>query len=220
MQATLPTTRLLMVPLAKHHCNDIINLNSDPQVMMYVENGSPMDCEAATKDHELRLNTRNQIPGLGHWAGYLNEDFVGWWALSPSYRTTEEKKGLDSEDDKVRGDDTEKELDPTRAELGYRLLPQFWKQCLAKEGARELLRHGFEILGLQEVFGQTMAVNVASRATMASCGLRHVRTFYPVFEDPIPGTEEGEVEYLISREEWKNCCQVERSELRRGFVSS
>lgn len=68
--------------------------------------------------------------------------------------------------------------------------------------ARELLRYGFKELGLMEVVGQTMAVNEASRATMKACGMRHLRTFYAEFDDPIPGTEEGEVEYAITREEW------------------
>ena len=73
---------------------------------------------------------------------------------------------------------------------------------MATEGARELVRHGFEELGLARISAETMAVNVASRATMAAAGLRYVRTFHVVFENPIAGTEEGEVEYAITREEW------------------
>ena len=59
-----------------------------------------------------------------------------------------------------------------QAELGYRLARRWWRQGLAGEGARELLRHAFEDLGLQRVLAETMAVNTASRATMASVGLR------------------------------------------------
>ena len=47
-----------------------------------------------------------------------------------------------------------------------------------------------------------MAVNAASRATMAAVGLPQVRTFHREFDDPLPGTELGEVEYAITREEW------------------
>lgn len=47
-----------------------------------------------------------------------------------------------------------------------------------------------------------MTVNTPSRATMASVGLRYVRTFHQDFDDPLPGTEQGEVEYAITREEW------------------
>ena len=60
----------------------------------------------------------------------------------------------------------------------------------------------FEDVGLERVWAQTMAVNVGSRAVMARAGLRYVRTFYLEFDDPIPGTELGEVEYAITRDVW------------------
>lgn len=47
-----------------------------------------------------------------------------------------------------------------------------------------------------------MAVNAASRATMTSVGMQHVRTFHLNFDEPLPGSELGEVEYAISREQW------------------
>jgi hypothetical protein len=37
---------------------------------------------------------------------------------------------------------------------------------------------------------------------MRSVGLRHVRTFHLDFDDPLPGSEQGEVEYALSRQEW------------------
>jgi RimJ/RimL family protein N-acetyltransferase len=46
-----------------------------------------------------------------------------------------------------------------------------------------------------------MAVNLRSRRVMEKAGLRHVRTFHLVWEDPIPGFEHGEVEYEILRAE-------------------
>lgn len=84
-----------------------------------------------------------------------------------------------------------------------RLLRRHWRQGLASEGARELIRHGFEDLGLTRIFAETMAVNQASRATMASIGMTHVRTFHLDFDEPLPGSELGEVEYAISLEDWR-----------------
>ena len=40
-----------------------------------------------------------------------------------------------------------------------------------------------------------------SRRTAA--GLTYVRTYLPEFDDPLPGTEEGEVEYAITRADWQ-----------------
>jgi RimJ/RimL family protein N-acetyltransferase len=91
---------------------------------------------------------------------------------------------------------------PDEADLGYRVLRRYWRQGFASEGSRELLRHGFEDLGLTRIFAQTMAVNTPSRATMASLGMRFVRGFTMSFDEPLPGAEEGEVEYELRREDW------------------
>lgn len=92
---------------------------------------------------------------------------------------------------------------PGRPELGYRLLRRYWRQGLASEGARELIRHGFQDLGLQRVFAETMAVNVASRATLAAVGMSQVRTFHLDRADPIPGAEHGDAEYEITSDTWR-----------------
>lgn len=180
---TLQTPRLNLRPLAEHNRDDIIDLDSDPQVMKYVHSGRPLTQEEAIQDHQERLSAYQQIPGLGYWAAYLDDTFIGWAALSPIPSNGET-------------------FHAQKAEIGYRISPRFWRRGYAKEMARELLRYGFEELGLVEVIGQTMAVNEASRATMKACEMQHVRTLYVEFEDPIPGSEDGEVEYAITREEW------------------
>ncbi|KKP05073.1 hypothetical protein THAR02_02860 [Trichoderma harzianum] len=179
----MQTPRLSLRLLAEHNQDDIIDLDSDPQVMKYVHSGRPLTQEEAIQDHQERLLACRQIPGLGYWAGYHGDTFIGWAALSP----------IQSNDGTFHAQN---------AEIGYRISPRFWRKGYAKEMARELLRYGFEELGLVEVVGQTMAVNEASRATMKACGMQHVRTLYIEFEDPISGSEDGEVEYAITREEW------------------
>jgi Acetyltransferases, including N-acetylases of ribosomal proteins len=184
-QAKLRTDRIELVPLSDEHLKYEIELDADPQVMRYLENGRPQPREEVEAAHRRRLALAEQAPGLGFWAGFVDGAFVGWWALEPPRRPDQGP---------AEG----------QAELGYRLLRRHWRQGLAKEGSRELLRHAFEDLGLNRVFAETMAVNTASRATMASIGMRHVRTFHLRFDEPIPGSEHGEVEYAITREEWRN----------------
>jgi RimJ/RimL family protein N-acetyltransferase len=48
-----------------------------------------------------------------------------------------------------------------------------------------------------------MAVNTRSRRVMERCGLKYVRTFYLSWDDPIAGTEAGEVEYELWRRDWQ-----------------
>jgi RimJ/RimL family protein N-acetyltransferase len=86
--------------------------------------------------------------------------------------------------------------------LGYRLVREWWGRGFATEGTKALIDAAFSRLGARRVTAQTMAVNTPSRAVMERCGMRHTRTFHVAFDDPLPGTEEGEVEYEITRNDW------------------
>ena len=176
-QATLHTSRLELVPLSEEHLDYEVELDSDPEVMRYLGNGTARTPTEVQRHHRDRLAEADLVPGLGFWVGLHSGQFVGWWILGPR---------------PIEG----------QAELGYRLLRRYWRQGLASEGARALLRHGFEDVGVDRIFAETMAVNEASRATMASIGLQYVRTFHLDWGEPLPGAEHGEVEYAITREQW------------------
>ncbi|MGO9873457.1 MAG: GNAT family N-acetyltransferase, partial [Acidimicrobiia bacterium] len=87
-------------------------------------------------------------------------------------------------------------------EAGYRLRREWWGAGLATEGTRALIDATFTDRGARRVWAQTMAVNTRSRRVMERCGLRYLRTFHLVWDDPIDGTEHGEVEYELLRENW------------------
>lgn len=182
-QALLRTTRIRLVPLSDEHLEHEVELDSDPQVMRYLNAGARTR-EEVEQLHRARLAVADRVPGLGFWAGFTQDGFVGWWILEPPDR---------ADQGPVEG----------QAELGYRILRRHWRRGLASEGARELLRHGFDDLGLDRVFAETMAVNTGSRATMAAVGMRYVRTFHLDHDQPLPGSEQGEVEYAITREQWR-----------------
>ncbi|MBE3009046.1 GNAT family N-acetyltransferase [Microbispora sp. NEAU-D428] len=181
-QATLRTARIELVPLSDEHLEHEVELDADPEVMRYLT-GRARSREEVEAFHRQRLAAAERVAGLGFWVGFVGGRFVGWWILEPPTR---------DDQGPVEG----------QAELGYRLLRRYWRQGLASEGARELLRHGFEDLRLTRVFAETMAVNTASRATMTAIGMRYVRTFHANWEEPLPGSELGEVEYAITREQW------------------
>ena len=67
---------------------------------------------------------------------------------------------------------------------------------------------------MRRVWAETMAVNERSRRVMAKAGLHYVRTVHPKWDDPIPGTEHGEVEYELRAEEW--AADQERPAARRA----
>lgn len=109
------------------------------------------------------------------WVIFEGETFVGWASL------------------RVEGEE---------AELGYRLVRAAWGQGYGSQAARALVEIGFGQLGLSRVWAQTMAVNIASRRVMEKAGLRYVRTFHLEWDDPLPGAEQGEVEYALVRADW------------------
>jgi hypothetical protein len=47
-----------------------------------------------------------------------------------------------------------------------------------------------------------MAVNTGSRAVLAKAGLRYARTVHLTWPEPLPGNEDGDVEYRLGREDW------------------
>jgi RimJ/RimL family protein N-acetyltransferase len=66
-----------------------------------------------------------------------------------------------------------------------------------------LVDKGFSELGAQRIFATSMTVNAASRRVMAKVGLKYVRTFHESWPETIEGTEEGDVEYALTRSEWE-----------------
>jgi RimJ/RimL family protein N-acetyltransferase len=95
------------------------------------------------------------------------------------------------------------ETEAGEGELGYRLRRSAWGKGYASEGARALIDTGFRDFGLDRIWGQTMAVNLGSRRVMEKAGLTYVRTFHLEWDDPIDGVEQGEVEYALTRAEWR-----------------
>ena len=182
-QQTLHTERLTLVPLADEHLEWEVELDSDPEVMRYLS-GRASTREEVEASHARRMAAAQKVDGLGFWVGLVDDEFVGWWILQPAH-------GPDQPDD------------PGVADLGYRLLRRHWGKGLASEGARELVRYGFEDVELDRIIDQTLSVNAGSRAVMERVGLNYVRTFPTSTTAAVEGVEEGEVEYEMTREEWK-----------------
>lgn len=59
------------------------------------------------------------------------------------------------------------------AELGYWLGVAYWDQGYATEASREMLRHGFQDLGLHRIFASHFGHNPASGNVLRKLGMRH-----------------------------------------------
>lgn len=178
----LETERLVLRRFTPADEDNLYELDSDPEVMRFLTGGRPTGRERIRDEILPRLLGQYQRPdGLGRWAAVEKATgaFLGWFALEPPERS-----------------------DQDGAELGYRLRRAAWGTGYATEGSRALIRTGFTDLGVHRVFAETMAINTRSRRVMEKCGLRYVRTFHLDWDDPLPGTELGEVEYALTRDEW------------------
>ena len=202
-QPILRTARLLLVPLADRHIDLELQLDSDPGVLRYLY-GRARSEQEVLGSHAHRMELTGRAEGLGYWVAFGSDggtrgssppegeneaDFIGLMMLPPTH-------GPDQPDD------------PTVAELGYRLVRRCWRQGLASEASRVLLGHAFDTVGKDRVIAQTMAVNRESRGVTRAVGMRHVRSYFPSWDESLPGADLGEVEYEMTRTMW---------EARRGF---
>jgi RimJ/RimL family protein N-acetyltransferase len=181
----LTTERLILREFEPSDVDNLVELDSDPEVMRYLTGGRPTP--RATVENELLpwlLAKYAQPGGYAQWAAIERASgaFVGWFALTRNHP----------------------DAPPDEGELGYRLGRAAWGKGYATEGARAVVRKAFEDMGTRRIWAQTMAVNTPSRRVMERTGLRFVRVFHETFDNPIEGTEHGEVEYELLREEWES----------------
>jgi RimJ/RimL family protein N-acetyltransferase len=175
---TLHTDHLRLVPVTDEHLPLLVELNSDPEVMRYLIGRAATPEETYAEWERRRGPQSDERRRLGYWVGFEGEDFAGWWSCS-AYAD-----------------------DAATAGLGYRLRRATWGRGLATEGCRAMVAHALTVPGIGRVVAGTMAVNTRSRRVLEKVGLVHVRTWHEEFDDPLPGTEQGEVGYELSREQW------------------
>jgi len=173
---SLETERLLLRPFTAADVDNLYHLHNDPDVMQFLNGGTRTPCEVIERD------TLPRFLGHGFYAAIEKSTgaFLGWFTFHPADGG-----------------------DPRAIELGYRLHKAAWGKGYATEGSRALIDIGFTQAGVRRVWVQTMAVNTRSRRVMEKAGLAYVRTFHEEFDDPLPGTEYGEVEYTLTKANWE-----------------
>lgn len=62
-------------------------------------------------------------------------------------------------------------------EIGWRLLPQYWHQGFATEGAKSVLKYAFRNLRLDKVISFTACLNTPSERVMQRIGMDKIREF-------------------------------------------
>jgi RimJ/RimL family protein N-acetyltransferase len=200
LRVLLSTERLLLCTWSDEDAEVLLALSRDSEVMRYFPGPAAREqIQALVARHQEALaagrpglysvHTRDTEPGGSRCIG-----FVGFAVprFEPPFTTA-----------------------GPCVEIGWRLRRDAWGRGYASEAAREVLRHGFETLGLLEIVSFTAVVNEPSRAVMRKIGMRHdpAGDFDHPFLDPGHPLERH-VLYRLSVEEWRSSRSPSRGVLR------
>jgi len=145
----LETLRLELREFVAEDLADEIRLGMDPRVMKYIGAGRPSTPDEVAAAIRRAMRVYTLYPGLGTWRASRRDTgaYIGWFTFKYVPKTVE-------------------------IEVGYRLRPEAWGQGFATEGATELVRYGFEELGLERIIGITHPGNAASQRVLLKAGLK------------------------------------------------
>lgn len=182
--------RLVLRQFTADDADLLIELDSDPAVMRFLTGGEPSMTDDEVRDQVIPnlLAAYERWDGrFGLFAGYekASDDFIGWFCLRP-----------------------EREGPLDEVELGYRLRRDAWGKGYATELSEALVDKGFSELGVHTVWGETMALNVASQQVMTKVGMSVVASV-PTPEDMqgVEGAELGGYRFEVTREQWQQLAE-------------
>jgi RimJ/RimL family protein N-acetyltransferase len=175
---TLTTERLVLRPVTADDLDLMIELNSDPAVMTFVRGRAATAQETADEWCQRLERQSDPARGLGYWAGFEGAALVGWWSAS-AFEGRPEVSGV-----------------------GYRLAAASWGRGLATEGARVMVERAFARPEIDRVLASTMAAHAGSRRVLEKLGMEHTGSWVAQGKDDVPGRQDGEVGYELTREAW------------------
>ncbi len=147
MHIVLETPRLILRRITLADAPLILDLNSDPEIVKYVDEPTLKTVEQA-EEIIANIILPQYKNNLGRWAIHTKDDmdFIGWCGLK--YRP---------------------ELD--EIDLGYRLVQKAWGIGYATEAAQHSLQYGFKVLDLKLITGRTHIENLASIKVLEKIGM-------------------------------------------------
>ena len=177
MSTFAETERLILREILPSDAEAMLELESDPEVMQYMHGNIITNIEQAKAEI---ASIRKQY----------NEDRISRWAVIE--RQTNTFIG-------ISGLRIVKELrngHQNYHSVGYRFIKRYWGKGFATEAAIAVIRYGFEMLGLNDIYATTTLDNIASKKVLEKSGLHFAGEF------DYHGHQE--TWYHISRIDWLN----------------
>jgi len=165
----LGTERLLLRRMVKTDLPEILRLRGDDRVMQYIDRKKASSLEDAEEWFNIVEDAINNNNGIT-WAITLKQDpsfmigSIGLWRFIKEH---------------------------FRAEVGYMLKTDFWRQGIMKEALKKVIEYGFDELRLHSIEAQINSGNTASANILLNSGFvqeAHFKEnyfFQGVFKDTI-----------------------------------
>jgi len=175
----LETERLLLRVVRPDDATDIFRIMSDPRVMRYF-GVLPMSTQAEAVQRINAIQTAFQEQAGIRWAITHRErgHFMGtcgyWRLIKPHFR----------------------------AEIGYELAAEWWRQGVMPEAIGAVLAFGFTTMGLHSVEAQIHPANAGSRRVLEKVGFVQEGYFHENFYDPVEQRFTDTVVFSLLRATW------------------
>lgn len=151
----LKTERLTYALMNADDIDLMLDLNSDPEVMYYINGGNPTSRKEMIESHIPRMESfSNFEKGWGLWKAMTKDtkEFIGWFMLKHLADWLGE------------------------IEMGWRLKKKFWGKGYATEGAAMLCDFAKKQDGINKVFATALPENINSHKIMEKIGMKYIKT--------------------------------------------
>lgn len=158
MKIFAETDRLILRELEYTDTNDLFEMDSDPEVHLYIENNPVNSIDEITKVIEM-LKKQHQENGIARWAvvDKLTNECIGWSGLKYFNQPLNNHNNF--------------------YELGYRFKKKHWGKGFATESSIAILDYGFENLNVDSIFAITDPKNLNSKKVLTKLGFDFQETF-------------------------------------------
>jgi ribosomal-protein-alanine N-acetyltransferase len=150
MKSPIETERFVLRNLETTDAQGMFELDSDPDVLIYLGNNPLSSIEQSKKIIES-VHKQYKKNGIGRWAiiDKNTNEFIGWTGLKYEENVREDFNYYD---------------------LGYRLKKKFWEKGIATETSLISLNYGFSELKLKKISATAHVKNIPSNKVLQKVG--------------------------------------------------
>lgn len=158
MKEPIETERLLLRELLLTDADGMFELDSNPNVHLFVGN-KPVRDISESLDQIINIQQQYKDFGTGRWAVVLKEtgEFIGWSGIKFIKNEINNHKDF--------------------YEIGYRFIERHWGKGYATEAGKAFMDQAFNEMKVDAIYAYADAGNGNSRRILEKLGLRYVNSF-------------------------------------------